>query len=204
MHVQHSPSPKTCFLQHLARRTSKTRKIWSRQKLFKNSRVKIDRQRKKKQTPQKKEFSYLPEYTPASWILLTWLKTIDFLVGNSKEVNMLRKKFIFKIVSVLNPDRVIYGNYRCSLQEWTWTEGGPSLTNFCILRFIMQKSCCRLSLRRMKCWCSVICTHSIKKEAFMCGCCSSGNGVSEIQANVHPPDSFSIYPTDWAIFTYWF
>jgi Predicted carboxypeptidase len=40
---------------------------------------------------------------------------IDFLVSDCKEAAALRKKFIFKIVPMLNPDGVVYGNYRCSL-----------------------------------------------------------------------------------------
>jgi murein tripeptide amidase MpaA len=40
---------------------------------------------------------------------------IEFLLSNSKEAIFLRKNYIFKIVPILNPDGVIYGNYRCSL-----------------------------------------------------------------------------------------
>ena len=40
---------------------------------------------------------------------------IRFLVGNSREAKLLRQNYIFKIVPMLNPDGVIYGNYRCSL-----------------------------------------------------------------------------------------
>jgi hypothetical protein len=40
---------------------------------------------------------------------------IDFLLSDDPEANILRDKFIFKIVPMLNPDGVIYGNYRSSL-----------------------------------------------------------------------------------------
>ncbi len=40
---------------------------------------------------------------------------IDFLVSNAPEAFVLREKFVFKIVPMLNPDGVINGNYRCSL-----------------------------------------------------------------------------------------
>lgn len=40
---------------------------------------------------------------------------LEFLLGNTREARILRKKFIFKIVPMLNPDGVRYGNYRCSL-----------------------------------------------------------------------------------------
>ena len=40
---------------------------------------------------------------------------IDFLLSNIEEANILRKHFVFRIIPMLNPDGVVYGNYRCSL-----------------------------------------------------------------------------------------
>lgn len=40
---------------------------------------------------------------------------VEFIVSNDKEAKILREKFVFKIVPMLNPDGVIVGNYRCSL-----------------------------------------------------------------------------------------
>lgn len=40
---------------------------------------------------------------------------IDFLVSSAPEARVLREKFVFKIVPMINPDGVINGNYRCSL-----------------------------------------------------------------------------------------
>ncbi len=40
---------------------------------------------------------------------------IKFLTGSSREAKILRHNYVFKIVPMLNPDGVIYGNYRCSL-----------------------------------------------------------------------------------------
>jgi len=40
---------------------------------------------------------------------------IEFLMGDTPEARLLREKFVFKIVPMLNPDGVINGNYRCSL-----------------------------------------------------------------------------------------
>jgi len=36
-------------------------------------------------------------------------------VSNEEPAKMLRERFVFKIVPMLNPDGVIIGNYRCSL-----------------------------------------------------------------------------------------
>jgi murein tripeptide amidase MpaA len=40
---------------------------------------------------------------------------IDYLIADTREARILRKNFVFKIVPMLNPDGVIYGNSRCSL-----------------------------------------------------------------------------------------
>jgi len=40
---------------------------------------------------------------------------LKFLTSNHREAKILRSNYIFKIVPMLNPDGVIYGNYRCSL-----------------------------------------------------------------------------------------
>lgn len=53
-----------------------------------------------------------PGETNGSWMMKG---LIDFLVSNAPEARVLREKFIFKIVPMLNPDGVINGNYRCSL-----------------------------------------------------------------------------------------
>ena len=40
---------------------------------------------------------------------------IDYVLSDSKEAKTIRKNYIVKIVPMLNPDGVIYGNYRASL-----------------------------------------------------------------------------------------
>ena len=40
---------------------------------------------------------------------------INFLCSDNPEAVLLREKFVFKIIPMLNPDGVICGNYRCSL-----------------------------------------------------------------------------------------
>ena len=53
-----------------------------------------------------------PGETVGSWMMKG---AVDFLTGRSKEAEILRKAFVFKIIPMLNPDGVIYGNYRCGL-----------------------------------------------------------------------------------------
>ena len=50
-----------------------------------------------------------PGETNASWIIEG---ICDFLLGNSSEAALLRERYIFKIIPMLNPDGVINGNYR--------------------------------------------------------------------------------------------
>lgn len=53
-----------------------------------------------------------PGEAPASWMMHGFLK---FLVGNSTAAKELRKRYIFKIVPMINVDGVVVGNYRTSL-----------------------------------------------------------------------------------------
>jgi hypothetical protein len=40
---------------------------------------------------------------------------INFLLSDHPEADEIRSKFVFKIIPMLNPDGVIFGNYRNSL-----------------------------------------------------------------------------------------
>jgi cytosolic carboxypeptidase protein 2/3 len=53
-----------------------------------------------------------PGEANSSWMMKG---VIDFLLSGCPEAFVLREKFVFKIVPMLNPDGVINGNYRCSL-----------------------------------------------------------------------------------------
>ena len=53
-----------------------------------------------------------PGETNASYIMQGFIK---FITSNKKEAIELRKRYIFKIVPITNPDGVIVGNYRTSL-----------------------------------------------------------------------------------------
>ncbi|CAG9331274.1 unnamed protein product [Blepharisma stoltei] len=53
-----------------------------------------------------------PGETHGSWVMEGFLK---FIVSDNEEAERLRKKIVFKIIPMLNPDGVILGNSRCSL-----------------------------------------------------------------------------------------
>lgn len=40
---------------------------------------------------------------------------IEYLISTDPGAKLLRDRFVFKIVPMLNPDGVVVGNYRCSL-----------------------------------------------------------------------------------------
>ncbi|XP_067943240.1 cytosolic carboxypeptidase 2-like isoform X2 [Watersipora subatra] len=54
-----------------------------------------------------------PGESNSSWMMKG---LVNFLTGDTKEAAEIRRKFVYKIVPMLNPDGVIVGNYRCSLQ----------------------------------------------------------------------------------------
>ena len=49
---------------------------------------------------------------PSSWVVKG---LIDFLLSDSPIAQTLRRHYVIRIVPMLNPDGVIYGNYRCCL-----------------------------------------------------------------------------------------
>lgn len=53
-----------------------------------------------------------PGETVGSWMMKG---AIEFLTSRSQEAEILRRHFVFKIIPMMNPDGVIYGNYRCGL-----------------------------------------------------------------------------------------
>eukprot|EP00750_Incisomonas_marina_P003922 INCI13425.7.p1 GENE.INCI13425.7~~INCI13425.7.p1 ORF type:complete len:1288 (-),score=173.21 INCI13425.7:608-4471(-) len=53
-----------------------------------------------------------PGETPASWMMRGFL---GFLVSSAPAASILRQRFIFKVIPMLNPDGVIVGNLRCNL-----------------------------------------------------------------------------------------
>ena len=51
---------------------------------------------------------------------------IEFLLSSHRDAHVLRSHFIFRIVPMLNPDGVVYGNSRCNLLELTSTGAGQT------------------------------------------------------------------------------
>ncbi|XP_016772529.2 cytosolic carboxypeptidase 2 isoform X1 [Apis mellifera] len=109
-----------------------------------------------------------PGETPSSW---TMKGIIDFLTGESNQARVLRERFVFKLVPMLNPDGVIVGNNRCSLS-------GRDLNRQ--YRTVMRESYpsiwhTKLMIRRLleECGVAIYCdlhAHSRKHNIFIYGC----------------------------------
>jgi hypothetical protein len=103
---------------------------------------------------------------------------IDFIAGNSREAEVLREKFVFKIIPMLNPDGVINGNYRCSLsggdlnRRWK----APSkvrkrVINFlrCYIRqYSTPKSWQKISRKKEKSFCIQTCMDILEEKTYLC------------------------------------
>ena len=96
---------------------------------------------------------------------------IDFLLSDKKEAEHLRNEFIFKIVPCLNPDGVIFGNYRCSLlgvdlnRRWITPSRVLHPTIYCTKNLIKHLH----ERYRVALYCDFH-GHSRKMNVFMYGC----------------------------------
>jgi hypothetical protein len=109
---------------------------------------------------------------------------IEFLVSNAPEARVLREKFVFKIVPMINPDGVINGNYRCSLcgsdlnRRWKTPSKVLHPVVFAIKRMVKAFS----KEREIALYCDFH-GHSRRKNIFM-----YGNNYSE------KPDTTRVFP----------
>jgi len=95
---------------------------------------------------------------------------VDFLLSNEEEAQILRQSFIFRVVPMLNPDGVVYGNTRCDLL-------GIDLNRrwLCPSR-LMQPTVYHVKklMRSVEGEIALYCDlhgHSAKKNAFIYACC---------------------------------
>lgn len=109
-----------------------------------------------------------PGEAQASWMMRG---AIDFLVGDSKVAQILRQMYVFRIVPMLNPDGVFYGNNRCGLsacdlnRQWKRPDRAIHPTISCTKGMIRsEKSASDVIL-----YCDIH-GHSRKKNVFMYGC----------------------------------
>lgn len=110
---------------------------------------------------------------------------IDFLLSNTRSAQILRKNFIFKLVPMLNPDGVRYGNTRVSLigadLNRRWQDPNP-IIHPCI--YTVKKF---LKVFSEMHECLLFCDmhgHSIKKNVFFYGCNEKPVEVEQSRKNL--------------------
>ena len=118
-----------------------------------------------------------PGEAQSSWVIQG---LIEFLLSDDATAVELRKNYIFKIIPMLNPDGVIYGNYRCSLLGFDlnrrWMEPSKHLDPTIYFAKRMMKVF--QEEREVKLFCDLH-GHSRKKNAFMYGCEYAGDARSD-------------------------
>lgn len=109
-----------------------------------------------------------PGEAQSSWICQG---LIEFLISNDPEAIAIRKNFIIKIIPMLNPDGVIYGNYRCSLLGFDlnrrWVD--PSRIYDPTIYYTKKLTSVFKEERDIQLYWDIH-GHSRKKNAFMYGC----------------------------------
>lgn len=101
---------------------------------------------------------------------------LDFLVGDTQKARLLRSHFVFKVVPMLNPDGVRYGNYRCSLlgvdlnRRWDMPHKLLHPTIFTAKRLIQSFN----EKHKIQLFCDMH-GHTKKKNVFMYGCSEYDN-----------------------------
>ena len=117
-----------------------------------------------------------PGEANASWIMKS---IIDFLLSSQHLAIDLRSKFVFKIVPMLNPDGVAYGNTRCNVLGFDlnrqWLDPSPNLHPTIFYTKKMMEKLINFG-RKPVLFCDFH-GHSRKKDVFMYGC----NSESKIE-----------------------
>lgn len=109
---------------------------------------------------------------------------IDFLLSKCEEAKILRQNYVFRIVPMLNPDGVIYGNYRCCLlgydlnRRWKAPDRSFHPTIYYtkrMIRYMKQE-------REISLFCDLH-AHSIQRNIFMYGCSCATNDLESLRKN---------------------
>ena len=96
---------------------------------------------------------------------------IEFLLSNDNTADKLRKYYIFKIIPMLNPDGVIFGNFRMNIEgkdlNRTWNDYNPEINpTICYSHNVIQKT---LNSRKIFLYCDFH-GHSNKNNFFIYSC----------------------------------
>lgn len=134
-----------------------------------------------------------PGESNASWIMQGIL---DFLLGDDIEAEALRRKVVFKVVPMLNPDGVINGNYRSSLagcdlnRVWDRPDSRKHPTIYYTKELVM-----RLSKTRTIAMMIDIHGHSRRQGIFFYGCVPDKKMMTNNFMPVFPNNNFQKSPS---------
>jgi len=109
---------------------------------------------------------------------------INFLLSDTPEARLLRRHYVFRIVPMLNPDGVIYGNYRCNLlgydlnRQWKSPDKTLQPTIYYTKNMIKQMH----EERQIILFCDLH-AHSSQKNVFMYSCSHTSTEVDFIRKN---------------------
>ena len=118
---------------------------------------------------------------PSSWVAKG---IIDFLLSDSACARILRKNYVIRIIPMLNPDGVIYGNYRCCLlgydlnRQWKFPDRLLQPTIFYTKEVVRAMS----EEREVAFYCDLH-AHSIQRNIFMYGCSCEDKDFNAIYRN---------------------
>ena len=117
----------------------------------------------------------------SSWVIKG---AVDFLLSISPEAQELRKRYVFRIVPMLNPDGVIYGNYRCSLLGYDLNRQWKSPDRYLQPTVYYAKRTIRFMRleRKISLFCDFH-SHSMQENVFMYGCSCDGTNNEAIIKN---------------------
>ena len=115
-----------------------------------------------------------PGETGSSWMMKG---VLDFLLSDTCEADALRRRFVFKLVPMINPDGVVVGNHRCSLAATdlnrVWTTASRKLHP----TIYHQKNMMRTFAAERELALFVdLHGHSRKQDVFMYGCDGGSDG----------------------------
>jgi hypothetical protein len=134
-----------------------------------------------------------PGETNASWMMRGALR---FLLGGSAEAAALRRRVVFKVVPMLNPDGVVNGSYRCNLsgvdlnRHWSRPDEALHPTLWHARRMIAGFG----AERDVMLWCDMH-GHSRRRDIFCYGCNPLPGGAAGDAASIeHAKASVRVFP----------
>lgn len=123
---------------------------------------------------------------------------LRFLLSDSREATSLRKQYVIRLIPMLNPDGVIYGNYRCSLlgvdlnRRWDSPSRYMHPTIYHAKRFLQSFS----ESHQVALYCDMH-GHSMRKNVFMYACSAQSHSdvlirlIPKMLCKLNPVFSFS-------------